>query len=205
MKRFLTLMLVVALVFAIAAPVFADDTFETEEGGESKFDVTADFTAHSDTKGETVYKMTIAWEMGQGNNLAYTAEQAVYKWNTDSLTYTLDTDSQDYTAAGWSGSASVVITVTNFSDAEVEATVDATNEYQLKVTAPKTNETLKSAALKEDGSAIDFFDVNTEGTEYSAEFTYTFEPDTDSLPIDDTASNSAYVISNVTVTVEGGN
>lgn len=197
MKKYFSLILALVLMFALAVPAFADDV---QPGGNSEKDVTAEYTAPTDTADETVYRITIAWEpKTEANNaLSYTGKQSTYTWNADSLVY----DETINTAAGWSGAAGYEVTITNYSNAAVEAELSATNTYGLTLEKPAAEtKTLGSAAVA-NGEKIDFTDTTTKGTAQSETFTYTYKANSSATaPTGD--ADATVTIGRITVTVIG--
>lgn len=188
MKKYLIALLALVMMFALAIPVFA-----VEPEGEVNQDVTAGYVAAEDIDGGKVYRVTIAWQANAGEPaLTYTGEKTTYTWNTESLNYEASTTAE----AGWTGSTGYTVKVTNYSNAEVNASVAASNNYDLTLEATgATSATLGSAA--ED---IHFTDTDTTGEAKSATFTYTYSANDDaSAPTD--VETSVVTIGTITVTI----
>lgn len=168
MKKILSMLLALTLVFALTAAAFAS---EYNTSASDSQDVEADYTAPVDAKGETVYRIVIAWDATAGSNLSYTGKDSTYTWNTTDLVYDENVNSDK----GWEGSTGYTVTVTNYSNAAVSASTEAKVNYELTLTTPdETAATLGSAAVKADGNDIDFTDTTTKGTAQVANFTYTY-------------------------------
>lgn len=191
MKKFFCAVLALAMMLTLAVPAFAADL--KSEGK----DVTAGYTAPKATDNGTIYSVTIAWEPTTGSDLSYTGKQATYTWDADGLKYTENVD----TAAGWSGSAGYTVTVTNKSNAAVDAALTATNTYNLELVKSADSATLGSAAVN-GGKAIDFTDTTTAGAAQSETFEYTYKASTSATaPSGD--QNGSVTIGTITVTVTG--
>jgi len=140
MKKALTILLSVMITLCIGATsVFAeedppaDPTMGTWDGSTTtadetnnngtgakgdSFDATATVTKDTGTVDDTVvYCVDIAWTMTPA---AYTSEGDTYKWDPATLTYKKDVTNDKLTAVEGSENASVSITVTNKSNADVK-------------------------------------------------------------------------------------
>ena len=115
-------------VLSMSATVFAAET------GSAIDDVTKDNTKDiaitaQYTKGEnkipTVYNVTVSWE--KTGDLQYTVGSDTYDWQTDSLTYRKAPGTGEWTGK----TAQVDITVTNRSNAAVQASVSVTSSLTL--------------------------------------------------------------------------
>lgn len=121
MKKTLSILLAVVLMFAMAIPVFAaeetsSDTI-TSATGDSQHAVTAEFDKGSDNSESVakVYYVTVDWTVN--STLKYSNGTTTYTWNAEDTQYTSET-----TGDGWTGSASVTIKVTNKSNDAITAT-----------------------------------------------------------------------------------
>ncbi|MCC8357441.1 MAG: hypothetical protein LJU34_06320 [Oscillospiraceae bacterium] len=111
MKRAISLILAVVLVFAMSVTAFAAETV-TQAGGTATANVTATYEEASPAA--TVYSVEISWGSME---FTYT-EAADGTWSSDSHEYT------DKGEAEWSyTSGANVVTVTNHSNAAVTATL----------------------------------------------------------------------------------
>lgn len=189
MKKFLCAILAMTLLVVMAVPVCAAE-IDPEVGSKTQ-DVTADYTAPTDTDAGKVYYFTISWVPGT-NNLAYEGKQATYTWDGETMKYTETVDS----FKGWTGSAGYTVTVTNQSNDTITAATAATNTYNLTLTAPdSTTKTVENAA-----KGIAFTDTSTKGTAQTASFTYTYTAvDTANAPTE--ASDATITVGTITVTV----
>lgn len=128
MKKVLSLIAALSLTVSMSATVFAAET------GSAIDDVTKDNTQDiaitaQYTKGEnkipTVYNVTVSWE--KTGDLQYTVGSDTYDWQTDSLTYKATSGTGKWTGK----TAQVDITVTNRSNAAVQASVSVTSSLTL--------------------------------------------------------------------------
>lgn len=118
MKKCMSFLLALVLVLALAVPALAADQSFTGNGS-GQVGITADYTPGSDNTGSVgkVYALTLSWQ--QTGDLAYNGGKTTYSWNYGKLEYNSTT-----TDKGWTGSAAVVITATNRSNAAMEVTCD---------------------------------------------------------------------------------
>ena len=120
MKKYFSLILVLVLAFAMTISAFAaDNAVDGQGAGTGKADVTAQFAAGEDkndpTDVATVYHVTLEWAVT--STLKYSAGTTTYTWNADDTKYEASTAGE-----GWTGTAQVKVTVTNKSNAEIDAT-----------------------------------------------------------------------------------
>lgn len=195
MKKYLIALLALVMMFALAVPALAEVSTE----GNANQDVTADYVAPEDIDGGEVYRVTITWEPKVGDPaLTFTDEKTTYTWNTESLNYEAATTAE----AGWTGSTGYTVTVTNYSNATVEASVVATANYGLSVEKGHANDavTLKSAAVTSSGEAIKFTETDKTGTAQPETFTFTYSDGGDAeAPTD--AADGKVTIGKITVTL----
>lgn len=123
MKKIISLLLALVMVMGLSVTAFAAPTTseKTSVPANETASITASYEAGSTTK-DPVYKVNVAWE--QVGTIKYAAAKEVYNWNTGTLTY----EKNDATVpAGWSVSsdAAVNITVTNYSNAAIQAACGA--------------------------------------------------------------------------------
>lgn len=204
MKKVTSLLLALVMALALAVPAFAEGPFESVPQTSEK-EVTANYTAKNVTKSATVYNFTITWETPQ-KDLAYYGEQAIYTWDTSELQYKPNKDSEGYKAAGWYGSAKVVVTVTNRSEVALDFVTDIkTNTYNLDIAAENniTNQTVNSATIdKVDNKPFTYTDANKTGKEQSASISYTIKGAAKSSAIETTtATPQNNVVAALTVKV----
>lgn len=124
MKKTLSILLAVVLMFALAIPVLAaEDPIESLPGQETQT-VTATRTEGGVKEIATVYYVTVEWEIE--SQLTYTLGDTTYNWTPESTEYIPSTE-----PAKWSGDASVKITVTNKSNADINAKASWAGEQGL--------------------------------------------------------------------------
>ncbi|MCD8115533.1 MAG: hypothetical protein LUE21_00140 [Oscillospiraceae bacterium] len=112
MKKFIALMLAIALVFALSTAAFAA---VTESGGSDSATVYATYAAGS--AAQTVYSVDIAW-----GSMEFT-----YTGATEGAWSTTSHDYENAKEAAWSCTEGAnVVTVTNHSNAPISATLDYT-------------------------------------------------------------------------------
>lgn len=141
MKKILAIILAVVTVFALSVPAFA-----VESNHDSRTDpVTFPGSDDINIKGTyekpednvvNCYYVTVAWTVT--NSLKYTSKQGVYTWDPVNAKYVYSVNDATE-GAGWTGSATVNITVTNRSVGAVNATCGApTGISPVTVTATNT-------------------------------------------------------------------
>lgn len=195
MKKFLIALLALVMVFALAVPVLAD----TVEGDATQ-NVTAGYEAGAEKDGGKVYRVTIEWTLNSDASLKYVGEETTYEWNTETLKY----ESKSGAEGGWEGTTGYTVKVTNFSNAQVGATVSANANYGLTAkTEDETSLTLKSAALTSNGDEIKFNETEKQGVEQSETVTYTYS-DEGSASAPTNVEGSNVTIGTITVTVNTG-
>lgn len=193
MKKYLSLVLALALMATMAVPAFA-----AEDVASGNQDVTADYTEPTDIEDAPVYRVTIEWEPAADNDLAYTDTETTYTWDTDDLKYTASAETE-----GWTGTAAYTVTVTNYSNAAVDVAVGATAEYELTVVKSEDSAELASAAVDEEGNAIDFTNTTSTGVAQPKDFTITYSADDSAAAPDDVEETGKITIGRITVTVTG--
>lgn len=149
MKKILSIILVLSLVFALGTTAFAEETTTvnteeaiTDSNADATFNVSATFSSsESSTNVVHNYKVVITWTVE--STLKYsTGGTTTYTWNTGSMTYDSTPPS-----TGWSGSANITVDVTNYSDVAIKATVaDTPSVNGADVTWNYTETTAASAA-----------------------------------------------------------
>lgn len=164
------------------------DEDETLENSVSA-DVNGSKTVESIYDGPT-YSVTVEWTSA---DLVYT-ETGTYTWDTGELKY-VESSTKTSTEGG-----SITITVTNYSDAAVNAAVSYADVENDNITASVSFDTSSAdieTAAQSGGSAITYTNTNTTGTAVSQKFTGT-------VSISEGASNlgtSSQTIATVTVTI----
>lgn len=145
MKRTLSIFLAVVLTFALAIPAFAaeDGATDAEGKGSSSQTVTAEYVGNTEDKDvATVYYVTVDWNVT--STLKYSDGTTTYTWNTEDTKYVANTEEQ-----GWTGTATVEITVTNKSNADITATATWANAEDITAECTFANDgkvTVESAA-----------------------------------------------------------
>lgn len=114
MKKTLSILLAVVLMFAMAIPVLAEDVSESDVSGETSKVVTAQRVDEDDNDPATIYYVTVDWNVT--SELKYTVGGSTYTWNPGNTEYT-ETPGE----TNWDGSAVVEITVTNKSNDAITA------------------------------------------------------------------------------------
>lgn len=204
MKKILSFVLALVMVLALSVTAFAVDYTDVNTPKENNVEVTAGYTAGSDTEGATVYKFNVSWDASD-TSLKYVGEQAEYVWNVDdpaNLHYKRNVTNAKQ--AGWSGSYVLDVTVTNYSNAALSLKTAATTSQDLDITNNGDKEqTVANAAVdKDNGDAvIDWKNTTTKGSEQTATVSYTFTPKTDAgAPTG--ASGNSITVGNVNITVD---
>ena len=164
MKKVLSLIAALSLTLSMSATVFAAETTGNTIGDVTKnntqdISITAQYEKGAD-KIPTVYHVTVSWN--QTGTLTYSVGSDTYDWQTDSLTYkkTEGKGKWDYTDAG------VEITVTNRSNAKVEASISNVTH------TVATFEGTSSAAITVNSAATQGLET-TQGEPQTGKLTYT--------------------------------
>ena len=171
MKKFLGVILALAMVFSLSVTAMAANLEDSEIDGSKTQNVTA--TYEGTTAGEIakVYYVRIEWAAGE-NTLKYTNHQATYTWDAAECKY-VASNAGAVAQNGWSGSAIYTVTVTNQSNDTIYATpsvvgaqgITASGEYSEGTQDKWANNklTLTSAAVNGEGDELTPGD-NVEGT-----------------------------------------
>lgn len=133
MKKILSFLLATVLIFAMAVPAFAaEEVTDVTSGtgsGSADQEVTATYDPLvDDTDVDTVYFVTVTWEVD--SELVYHKGTQTYTWKVDDTKYVANEIEDD----GWEGEASVTITVTNSSNADVTAKASWEAEGDIEAT-----------------------------------------------------------------------
>lgn len=168
MKKLLIALLALVMTFALAVPALA-----VEPEGSANQEVTADYKDAAAIEAAPVYRVTIEWTPVAGEpSLTYAGETTTYTWDPEGLQYKAEVNE----TAGWTGETGYTVTVTNYSNAVVNASVAATVNYELTLEKPQSESAeLKSAAVDSNGDAISYTETEKKGTAQPATFTYTYK------------------------------
>lgn len=206
MKKVLSFVLALVMVMALSVTAFAEDYTYTDVTTPKKNDVevTAGYTAGSDTEGATTYKFNVTWNAST-TSLKYVGEQAEYVWDVSDSTnlhYRKDVKNAD---AGWSGSYVLDVTVTNYSNAalSLKTTATATQDLFNISNTGAEEKTVPSAAVdKDNGNAvIEWNDTTKTGSEQTTTVKCTFEPK-DNAGAPTGASGTSITVGHVNITVD---
>lgn len=202
MKKVTSLLLALVMALALAVPAFAAGTeIEPAEGGKKTQDVTANYKGDSLTSTGTVYYVTIKWDpTTETTALKYTGKQATYTWNGADMKYI---ENEGATEAKWEGAAGYKVTVTNQSNAKVNASTSASANFGLIATASgDTNKTeLVSAARTESGDEITYTQVGVKGKEDTLVVTYTYADTAKKATAPDAPTDGSNTVTVGTITV----
>ena len=206
MKKVLSFVLALVMVLALSVTAFAANHTYTDVTTPKTNDVevTAGYTAGSDTEGATTYKFTVNWEASD-TSLKYVGEKAEYVWdasNPANLHYKRNVKNTD---AGWSGSYVLDVTVTNYSNAglSLKTTATATQDlFNISNTGAEEKTVPNAAVDKNNGNAvIDWKDTTKTGSEQTATVKCTFTPKANAgAPTG--ASGNSIIVGHVNITVD---
>lgn len=165
MKKILSMILALTMIFSLSITAFAADLNTDEYTGNLTGNVNATYTATAEaTSAGNIYAVSIEWT--NIGTLVYSGgSEGTYRWNPTSLKYELDENSAE--AAGWTD-ASVTITVKNSSNASITATAEYKDNNTGATTSMKDwtdnkcSVTCTSAAVN-NGTTIEINDTTTQG------------------------------------------
>lgn len=168
MKKVLSLIAALSLTLSMSATVFAAETGSTigdvTKNNTQDIAITAQYTK-GENKIPTVYNVTVSWN--QTGTLVYKENPDTYTWNPGTLDYTHTVDDGgDWSLGEGDNAPKVNITVTNKSNAAVNASID---KVEAKGTLTVTG--TSSKLVKVDSAASENLDAK--GTEKTGELTYT--------------------------------
>lgn len=204
MKKVLGFVLALVMVMALSVTAFAESEIYNglDKAATKDVDVTAGYTAGSDTKGATTYKFTVSWEASD-TSLRYVGKQIEYVWDandTTKLHYKEDVKNEG--AAGWFGKYVLDVTVTNYSNAALSLKTTATATQDLDITNNgEKDQTVANAAVDSSKNEIHYTNTEAKGSQQTATVSYTFAPKTDAgAPTG--ASGDSIIVGNVNITVD---
>lgn len=96
--------------------------------------ITAGYTAGGDSIYADLYNVNIRWETT--GSLTYSTGTTTIQWDAENLRW--DTDGASVSNDGWSGEATVSVTVINRSTKTVDAKVSGIAKYGLEITSERT-------------------------------------------------------------------
>lgn len=131
MKKLLSIVLAMAMVLALGVTAFAAET-TTTWGNDGNYtngdrtDVTAKYSEAGEATVIDTYAVTIQWSVN--STLKYSEGTKTYTWIVEDDTSTTDVDEaltwkEGESGKGWTGTASITVTITNRSSQAVKASV----------------------------------------------------------------------------------
>ena len=119
MKKIMSLVLALALVLSMGVTVFAKDVTvgndaDTIPENSNTVDVTAEYVPGNSVSAGTKYLVNVSWTVS--GNLTYKDKTKTYTWDTGKMQYEHTATAE---AGTWSGGATVDLTVTNKSNADI--------------------------------------------------------------------------------------
>ncbi len=204
MKKVLSFVLALVMVLALSVTAFAVEYNDVNTPKKNDVEVTAGYTAGSDTEGATTYKFNVTWNASD-TSLKYVGEKAEYVWDVSDSTnlhYRKDVKNSD---AGWHGSYVLDVIVTNYSNAalSLKTTATATQDlFDITNTGAEALTVANAAVDKVNGNAvINWKNTTIKGSEQTAAVKCTFTPKTDAgAPAN--ASGNSITVGNVSITVD---
>ena len=140
MKKYISVLLAVVVLLALAVPAFASSIPTT---GDTSVDVPATYTAGTvqivgpdgNVSTATVYSVNVSWTGIEA--IRYSGETKAYYWDAASHSYKISTGASE--AAGWTkDSTSCTITITNHSNAEIRPVAEFTAASDIGATVTCT-------------------------------------------------------------------
>ena len=147
----MSLVLALALVLSMGVTVFAADTGSATVGdstdtipeNSNQVNVTAQYVAGENVSAGTKYLVNVSWTVS--GNLTYKDKTKTYTWDTGKMQYEHTATAE---AGTWSGGATVNLTVTNKSNADISVECsDVTNAAGLTMTATFDKQTFDVATV----------------------------------------------------------
>lgn len=203
MKKVLSFVLALVMVLALSVTAFAVEYTDVNTPKENNVNVTAGYTAGTDTKGATTYKFTVSWN-AITDSLKYVGEKAEYVWNADdSANLHYERNVTNAEQAGWSGSYVLEVTVQNYSNAALSLKTVATTDQELDITNNgEKDQTVANAAVDSSKNEIHYTNTAVKGSEQTATVTYTFAPKAVDAKAPSNASGNSITVGNVNITVD---
>ena len=148
MKKIMSLVLALALVLSMGVTVFAGEATVGDSTGtipenSNTVNVTAKYEAGENVSAGTKYLVNVSWTVN--STLTYKDKTKTYTWKTTDMHYE-HTDTAE--AGTWSGSATVDLTVTNKSNADISVQCsDVIKATGLNMTAQFDKQTFDVATV----------------------------------------------------------
>lgn len=179
MKKFLIALLALVMMFALAVPVFAEPA-EVSVPGSSSADIKANYEEGTDSdRVETVYLVTVDWKIN--STLVYSDGTTTYKWNANDTKY----EAQAPEDKGWTGNATVEITVTNKSNAAITASAEWTDATDITAACDFVESEIEIASAAT-GTNLSAPDKVLEGSAQTDKIEATVEVTDGTIDADDT-------------------
>lgn len=167
MKKTLSVLLAVLMLLTLTVSAFAEPLIEDDGNGSDSHNVTAGFKGATTDSAGNVYYVTVAWTPGE-NTLSYFEGNTTYTWNGASMQYQAGALEDE----GWTGSAAVKVTVTNQSNAEVNAQASWKDAQGITAECKFDKDTAKLDSAAE---GIDYNNTQATGSPKTADINATVE------------------------------
>ncbi len=148
MKKIMSLVLALALVLSMGVTVFAGeatvgDSTGTIPANSNTVNVTANYVPGENVSAGTKYLVNVSWTVS--GNLTYKDKTKTYTWDTGKMQYEHTATAE---AGTWSGGATVDLTVTNKSNADISVECsEVTKATGLTMTATFDKQTFDVATV----------------------------------------------------------